>query len=43
VDLLELKYGNVNDAADQLGGIPVIRETLVGFQEVLYARSINAD
>lgn len=38
VGLLELKYGNVNDAADQLGGIPMIRETFVGFQQHLYAR-----
>ncbi|WP_321530127.1 EcoAI/FtnUII family type I restriction enzme subunit R [uncultured Desulfuromonas sp.] len=34
--LLELKYGNVNDAAEQLGGIPQIRETFVGFQKHLY-------
>lgn len=36
--LLELKYGNVNDAAEQLGGIPQIREMFVGFQRHLYAR-----
>ncbi|PLX87897.1 MAG: restriction endonuclease subunit R [Desulfuromonas sp.] len=36
--LLELKYGNVNDAAEQLGGIPLIRETFVGFQRHLYGR-----
>jgi len=35
--LLELKYGNVNDAAEKLGGIPQIRETFVGFQRHLYA------
>jgi type I restriction enzyme R subunit len=34
--LLELKYGNVNDAAEQLGGIPQIKETFVGFQKYLY-------
>jgi type I restriction enzyme R subunit len=34
--LLELKYGNVYDAAEQLGGIPLIRETFVGFQRHLY-------
>jgi type I restriction enzyme R subunit len=39
VGLLELKYGNVNDAAEQLGGIPQIRETFVGFQRHLYARA----
>ena len=36
--LLALKYGSVNDAADQLGGIPMIRETFVGFQRHLYAK-----
>jgi type I restriction enzyme, R subunit len=36
--LLELKYGNVNDAAAQLGGIPLIRETFVGFQRHLYLK-----
>jgi len=36
--LLQLKYGNVNDAAEQLGGIPQIRDTFVGFQQYLYAR-----
>ncbi len=34
--LLELRYGNVNDAAEQLGGAQLIRETFVGFQEHLY-------
>ncbi len=34
--LLELKYHTVNDAAEQLGGVPVIRETFVGFQQYLY-------
>ncbi|MCD6525438.1 MAG: DEAD/DEAH box helicase family protein [Desulfuromonas sp.] len=36
--LLELKYGNVNDASAQLGGVSQIRETFVGFQQHLYAR-----
>ena len=36
--LLELKYGNAYDAAQQLGGAQMIRETFVGFQERLYAR-----
>ncbi|MBE9486755.1 MAG: DEAD/DEAH box helicase family protein [Chloroflexi bacterium] len=36
--LLELKYGNAYDAAEQLGGAQLIRETFVGFQQHLYAR-----
>ena len=35
-DLLVLKYHSVPDAADQLGGVPVIRETFIGFQRYLY-------
>ncbi|MGH6674206.1 MAG: type I restriction-modification enzyme R subunit C-terminal domain-containing protein, partial [Xanthobacteraceae bacterium] len=35
-DLLQLKYHSVPDAADQLGGIPAIRDTFVGFQRYLY-------
>ena len=35
--LLQLKYHSVADAADQLGGVPVIRDTFVGFQQYLYA------
>ena len=35
-DLLQLKYHSVPDAADQLGGIPAIRDTFVGFQQYLY-------
>lgn len=35
-NLLELKYHSVADAADELGGVPVIRETFVGFQQYLY-------
>ncbi len=34
--LLELKYGNAYDAAEQLGGAQLLRETFVGFQEHLY-------
>jgi type I restriction enzyme R subunit len=37
--LLALKYGNVNDAAAQLGGIQMIRDTFVGFQQYLYAKA----
>lgn len=35
-NLLELKYHTVSDAAEQLGGVPVIRDTFVGFQQYLY-------
>jgi type I restriction enzyme R subunit len=35
-DLLQLKYHTVTDAADQLGGIPAIRATFIGFQRYLY-------
>ena len=35
--LLVLKYHSVPDAVDQLGGVPVIRDTFVGFQQYLYA------
>ncbi|MGH6793941.1 MAG: type I restriction-modification enzyme R subunit C-terminal domain-containing protein, partial [Methylocella sp.] len=34
--LLELKYHSINDAAAALGGVRVIRETFVGFQQYLY-------
>jgi type I restriction enzyme R subunit len=34
--LLELKYHTVSDAAEQLGGVPVIRKTFVDFQQYLY-------
>ena len=34
--LLELKYRSVPDAADQLGGVPLILDTFVGFQQYLY-------
>jgi type I restriction enzyme R subunit len=36
--LLELQYGNTYDAAEQLGGAQLIKETFVGFQRHLYAR-----
>ena len=35
-NLLELKYHTVSDAADQRGGVPVIRDTFVEFQQYLY-------
>ena len=34
--LLELKCHTVNDAAEQLGGVPVIRDTFIEFQQYLY-------
>ncbi len=36
-NLLELKYHTVSDAADQLGGVPLIRDTFIGFQQYLYS------
>jgi type I restriction enzyme, R subunit len=36
--LLALKYRAVEDAARELGGVPKIRETFVGFQRYLYER-----
>ncbi len=35
-DLLQLKYHTIDDAAAQLGGVPTIRDTFVGFQRYLY-------
>jgi type I restriction enzyme R subunit len=35
--LLELKYRAVSDAARELGGIPRIRDTFIGFQKYLYS------
>jgi len=35
-NLLELKYHTVSDAAEELGGVPIIRDTFVGFQQYLY-------
>ena len=34
--LLELKYGGVGDAVEQLGSIAEIRDTFVGFQRYMY-------
>ena len=34
--LLELKYQTVHDATDQLGDVPIIRDTFIGFQRYLY-------
>jgi type I restriction enzyme, R subunit len=34
--LLELKYQSINDAAAALGGVPVIGDTFIGFQQYLY-------
>lgn len=35
--LLELKYDTINDAVEELEGIPQIRDLFIGFQEYLYA------
>ena len=35
-NLLSLKYHTVSDAAAELGGVPMIRDTFVGFQRYLY-------
>lgn len=35
-NLLSLKYHTVSDAAALLGGVPMIRDTFVGFQRYLY-------
>jgi type I restriction enzyme, R subunit len=37
--LLEIKYRTMNDAARELGGIPKIRATFIGFQKFLYERA----
>ena len=34
--LLELKYQSVPDATDQLGDVPIIKDTFIGFQRYLY-------
>ncbi len=34
--LIALKYGSTHEAAASLGGVPVIRDTFVGFQRYLY-------
>jgi type I restriction enzyme, R subunit len=33
---LELKYQSVPDATDQLGDVPIIKDTFIGFQRYLY-------
>ncbi len=35
--LLELEYGAVSDAAEQLGGVAKIRDAFIGFQHHLYS------
>jgi hypothetical protein len=40
-DLLQLKYHTVNDAADQLCGVPLIRDTFIGFQKYSIHMKIN--
>ena len=35
--LLQLKYHTIDDAASQLGSVPLIRDTFLGFQQYLYA------
>jgi type I restriction enzyme R subunit len=35
-NLVELKYHTIANAEDELGGVPVIRETFIGFQQYLY-------
>jgi type I restriction enzyme R subunit len=35
--LLQLKYHTIDDAASQLGSVPLIRDTFLGFQQHLYA------
>jgi len=39
--LLQLKYHSVADAADQLGGVLVIRDTFIGFQQYLYQERVG--
>jgi hypothetical protein len=34
--LINLKYSTIDDAADALGSVQVIREAFVGFQQYLY-------
>jgi type I restriction-modification system DNA methylase subunit len=35
--LLQLKYHTIDDATSQLGSVPLIRDTFLGFQQHLYA------
>jgi type I restriction enzyme R subunit len=39
--LLELKYHTIDDAAAQLGALPKIRDTFLGFQQYLYVDEIG--
>ena len=34
--LVQLKYHTIANAADELGGVPVIRDTFIEFQQYLY-------
>jgi len=38
-ELLELKYNALADAKQQLGSIPAIRKTFIGFQKLLYRKT----
>ncbi|XRE42325.1 Type I restriction-modification system, restriction subunit R [Tenacibaculum discolor] len=40
-DLLILKYGGIADAKANLGDIPTIRNTFIGFQEHLYQKNVG--
>jgi len=40
-DLLELKYSALADAKRELGDIPSIRNTFIGFQEHLYEQRVG--
>jgi len=40
--LLQLKYHSVADASDSLGGVPVIRDTFIDFQQYLYRNAAAA-
>lgn len=35
--LLELKYHTIDDAAAELGSLPQVRDSFIGFQQYLYA------
>ncbi|MDX1472217.1 MAG: type I restriction-modification enzyme R subunit C-terminal domain-containing protein, partial [Flavobacteriaceae bacterium] len=41
-DLLVLKYKAISDAKEQLGDIPSIRETFIGFQQFLYGQTVDS-
>jgi type I restriction enzyme R subunit len=42
VGLLELRYQNTHDAAAELGGTTLIRETFIDFQKHLYEGTPSA-